>query len=82
MSTVPKLAQARATQKTTIIVAIIERPMGDGGASTISKAAGRKAAFSLSTTFVTARESNDLISRLHGALPGCDKVPHTCRRGE
>src|SRR3974390_403345 len=46
-STVPKLAQASARQKTTMIVATIARPIGDGGASTISRAAGRKATSSL-----------------------------------
>src|SRR4051812_1372656 len=43
MSIWPKLAQATARQKSTMSVAPIARPIGDGGVSTISRAAGRKA---------------------------------------
>src|SRR5690349_4868538 len=43
ISTCPKVAQTSATQKTATMVAPMARPIGDGGVSTISKAAGRKA---------------------------------------
>src|SRR5262249_38704131 len=43
MSTVPSAAQAMARQAATITVAEIARPIGEGGVSTISSAAGRKA---------------------------------------
>src|SRR5437660_3403362 len=43
MSTVPRQAQASASTNTAMIVAPIARPIGDGGVSTISSAAGRKA---------------------------------------
>ena len=43
MSTLPKLAQATAKQKAAMIVAAIARPIGEGGLSVISSAAGRKA---------------------------------------
>src|SRR6185503_4780247 len=43
MSISPKAAQASAAQKTRITVAPIARPIGDGGLSTISRAAGRNA---------------------------------------
>src|SRR5271155_5446140 len=42
-STLPKLAQASAKQKAAIRVKEIARPIGEGGVSTISSAAGRKA---------------------------------------
>jgi len=43
ISTVPNDAQASATQNRAITVAPIARPIGEGGVSTISSAAGRKA---------------------------------------
>src|SRR6185503_5519989 len=43
MSISPKAAQASAAQKTRMTVAPIARPIGDGGLSTISRAAGRNA---------------------------------------
>ena len=43
MSTCPKHAQIKARQNTAMMVAPIARPIGDGGVSTISRAAGRKA---------------------------------------
>src|SRR6266545_5520984 len=46
MSTVPMLAQASAALKTMAIVHATARPTGDGGVSTISSAAGRKASSS------------------------------------
>src|SRR5262249_33557163 len=44
MSTVPSTVHASATQKTATIVAATARPIGEGGVSTTSSAAGRKAA--------------------------------------
>src|SRR5712691_1309215 len=43
MSTVPRQAQASANTNTAMIVTPIARPIGDGGVSTISSAAGRNA---------------------------------------
>ena len=43
MSTLPRLAQARAAQKAAITVSAMARPIGEGGVSTISSAAGRNA---------------------------------------
>ena len=43
MSTVPKQAQASASRTAAMIVAPIARPIGEGGVSTISSAAGRNA---------------------------------------
>src|SRR5690349_2636049 len=43
MSTVPRYDQASAQQNSRMIVAPIARPIGDGGVSTTSRAAGRKA---------------------------------------
>jgi hypothetical protein len=42
-STEPRLAQASARQKAAIRVKEMARPIGEGGVSTISSAAGRKA---------------------------------------
>src|SRR5882724_1545903 len=47
MSIVPHQAQASAAQNSRMRVAPIARPIGDGGLSTISSAAGRKASSSL-----------------------------------
>src|ERR1700738_1063515 len=46
MSTVPHQAQTSAAQNTRLMVAAIARPIGDGGVSTISSAAGRNASSS------------------------------------
>src|SRR5215469_5794750 len=43
MSTFPRLAQASAAQNAANSVSAIARPIGEGGVSTISSAAGRKA---------------------------------------
>src|SRR5437667_5915561 len=43
ISTLPTEAQTSAAQNTEMIVAPIARPMGEGGVSVISSAAGRKA---------------------------------------
>src|SRR5580704_8779268 len=43
MSTLPRLAQASAKQKAAIRVSAMVRPIGEGGVSTISSAAGRNA---------------------------------------
>ena len=42
MSTLPRLAQASSLQKTVIRISAMARPIGEGGVSTISSAAGRK----------------------------------------
>ena len=46
MSIVPHDAQTSAAQNRTMIVPTIARPVGDGGVSTISSAAGRNASSS------------------------------------
>src|ERR1700729_2742860 len=46
ISTWPKVAQSNARQKSATIVPPIARPIGDGGVSTISSAAGKKASSS------------------------------------
>src|SRR6516165_8315383 len=46
MSILPKHVQAKAIQKRVMIVAPIARPIGEGGVSTISSAAGRNASSS------------------------------------
>src|SRR3974390_2501265 len=43
ISTLPNVAQPRAKQNSAISVSPMARPIGDGGVSTISSAAGRKA---------------------------------------
>ena len=43
MSTLPRLAQASSLQKTVIRISAMARPIGEGGVSTISSAAGRNA---------------------------------------
>src|SRR5947209_6887981 len=47
MSILPKQAQASAKKKMLMIVRPMARPIGDGGVSTISSAAGRKASSAL-----------------------------------
>src|SRR5262245_10460836 len=47
ISTVPMHAQTSATASTAMIVNAIARPVGEGGVSTISSAAGRNASSSL-----------------------------------
>ena len=46
MSIVPQEAQASAAQNSRMMTAAIARPIGDGGVSTISSAAGRNASSS------------------------------------
>src|SRR5215470_11323641 len=53
MSIVPHQAQASAAQNSTAMVAAIARPIGDGGVSTISSAAGRNASSSLRRSHAT-----------------------------
>src|SRR6476620_6626492 len=48
MSILPKAVQASARQNKAMIVTPMARPIGDGGVSTISSAAGRKASSSRS----------------------------------
>src|SRR5262249_58348155 len=47
ISTLPKHAQARATQNNAMTVPLVAPAIGGGGVSTISSAAGRKASSSL-----------------------------------
>src|SRR5947207_507944 len=47
MSTVPRQAHASAAKKTAMIVAPMARPIGEGGVSTTSSAAGRNSTSSL-----------------------------------
>src|SRR6478735_2782005 len=68
MSTVPHQDQASATQNSSAIVAAIARPIGDGGVSTISSAAGRKA--SSSPCLSRLRRNGMTVSvRLTGRAP-------------
>src|SRR5215468_2209897 len=52
MSIVPQAAQASAAQNNRMMVVPMARPIGEGGVSTISKAAGRKAVSSARRPFV------------------------------
>ena len=65
MSIVPNHAQTSATQNTAMMVAPIARPIGDGGVSTISSAAGRNASSS-SRLCVDAPERDDDFGPLDG----------------
>jgi hypothetical protein len=47
VSTLPRLAQASAAQNAAITVSAMARPIGEGGVSTISSAAGRHASTSV-----------------------------------
>src|SRR5262249_48151887 len=60
MSIVPHQAQTSAAQNSRMMMAPIARPIGDGGVSTISSAAGRKANSSLRRSCV----------RRNGITPG------------
>ena len=60
MSTVPNAAQAAARQVTTMTVMVMARPIGDGGVSTISSAAGRKSS--------SARERLALVDDMDSCL--------------
>src|SRR4029078_2251900 len=64
MSTVPHQDQTSAAQNSTAIVTEIMRPIGDGGVSTISSAAGRKA--SSSRRSFMRRNGTTLSFRLAG----------------
>src|SRR4051794_5392280 len=73
MSTVPHQDQASATQNSSAIVAAIARPIGDGGVSTISSAAGRKA--SSSPCLSRLRRNGMTVSvRLTGRAPLADFI--------
>ena len=64
MSIVPHQDQTSAAQNSTAIVTAIARPIGDGGVSTISSAAGRKASSSRRSSH--APERNDAFGPLGG----------------
>ena len=61
ISTCPKLAQISATEQSRTIVTPIARPIGDGGVSTISSAAGRKSTLVLFAKYPSRRERNDIL---------------------
>src|SRR5262245_36199474 len=82
MSIVPHHDQTNATQNSTTIVATIARPIGDGGVSTISSAAGRKA--NLSRLSLMRRNGTTISVRLLGSEPLADFInsspqPGHCR---
>src|SRR6478736_7801364 len=72
MSIVPHHDQTNATQNSTTIVATITRPIGDGGVSTISSAAGRKA--SSSRLSLMRRNGTTISVRLMGRAPLADFI--------
>ena len=72
MSIVPHHDQTNATQNSTTIVATIARPIGDGGVSTISSAAGRKA--SSSRLSLMRRNGTTISVRLMGSAPLADFI--------
>src|SRR5262245_23147415 len=61
MSIVPHQAQASAAQNSRMMVAPIARPIGDGGVSTISSAAGRNAS---SSPRLSCARRNGMTSRI------------------
>jgi hypothetical protein len=82
ISTLPMQAQPNARTNTAMIVAPMARPIGDGGVSTISSAAGKKASSwsrrrrasasvkattALGDFIVPARTNLDILH--HGAFP-------------
>src|ERR1700682_3029821 len=69
MSTVPTHAQAKATTNTAMMVKATARPIGDGGVSTISSAAGRNASSSL-------RRSGPCLEAIEGGISatGLDQI--------
>src|SRR5436190_23911110 len=69
MSMVPHHDQSNAAQNSTAIVATIARPVGDGGVSTISSAAGRKA--SSSRRLSIRRNGTTISDRLTGSAAFC-----------
>src|SRR5271165_475466 len=66
MSIRPRLAQTTARQKMTMSVAAIARPRGDGGVSTISSAAGRKASSSASRLLAGFMETR--LNTMEGSI--------------
>src|SRR5262245_43472273 len=69
MSTWPKNAHASARQKRAMMLNAIVRPIGDGGVSTISSAAGRNASSCLSRPLLVREEGSAF--RMFGAA-ACD----------
>src|SRR5436190_6472567 len=69
MSMVPHHDQSNVAQNRTAIVATIARPVGDGGVSTISSAAGRKA--SSSRRLSIRRNGTTISDRLTGSAAFC-----------
>jgi hypothetical protein len=87
MSIVPHQAHTSPAQNSRMIVDPIARPIGDGGVSTISSAAGRNASFS--PRLVRAPNGDDAprrldgpirFSGLHEFLPAGDATMHNGRR--
>src|SRR3954452_10923028 len=66
MSMVPHQAQTSDAQNSTMIVVPIARPIGDGGVSTISSAAGRNASSSLRLS--AARRNGTMVRTVSAGL--------------
>src|ERR1700735_4565770 len=65
MSTCPKIAQISPRTNNATMVAPIERPIGDGGVSTISSAAGRNASSSFwRRSRFTGKETTFLVTSI------------------
>src|SRR6516164_8334925 len=75
ISTRPKKAHASARQNKAVMLNAIVRPMGDGGVSTISSAAGRNASSSLSRPLLVREEGSAF--RTFGTAP-CDVCLADC----
>src|SRR6516162_4656425 len=75
ISTRPKNAHTSARQNKAMMLNTIVRPIGDGGVSTISSAAGRKASSSLSRPLLVREEGSAF--RRFGAAP-CDVCLADC----
>src|SRR5262249_32160443 len=75
MSTWPKNAHASARQNSAMMLTTIVRPTGDGGGSTISRAAGRNASSSLSRLLLVREDGG--VFRTFGVAP-CDVCLADC----
>ena len=80
MSIVPDQAQASAAQNSTMMVAPIARPIGDGGVSTISSAAGRKASSSPRRVVRAPERDDDVGFGVAGAAAQRTSWSPACRR--
>ena len=76
-------ADARPGQRsanTAMMVKAMARPIGEGGVSTISSAAGRNASSSCRRSARCLRKGDDVFSGPHATLPGGDRGSHIGRR--